>query len=547
MKIHRKISQWIAVIVLLCFLPNTAIAGNRPYVPAAVSSMTAGTYVARQVPNMLANTWNLLANTWNPRHLTGSFGEHFMHNYFNRGLDLASGKHWYSLDPGAVQTVKGEVRLLSEGKEGRQGIDGLLMQFDSRGNPRSLMVSESKFGSSQQGITQTGFQGSKEYNTQRLRAAAQNWQRLAKHISNGNIQRISGEPPRGVKEIKIPLSDKESIAVWWDEGSGKYLYNDSSVTPDKMKSQANKIARYIQGCADGLIDYRSRLFRTRIRDGKLECSIYDLNSNGSKSNRFEHIFKPYEELTAQQRQAIKDAIIGARTEFYMKKSGLNENEALKRATADVKKAEKRGTITELVKDTTKSITFDWKGSTKISLYSGFIAAGFSAVFSIGRNLWNGEQIDYQGVARDSLLGFASASGGVLAGLGMTHIIQKHMVTSSQSLISKMLPKLSGLTGVLVASAIFSYGYALWNTGNLSDGNKMMVTSVAMSGVGWATGQSVGWALSALGIGGKVASVLGFAGPVIAVILAGQLYAKYEEYQENNRRFEHLRTLVYSYD
>ena len=541
MKTYGKFLRLIAIIVLLCFMPNAAIAGNRPYIPSAVSSFTAGAYVAHQAPNMLASTWN-------SKHLAGNFGEHFMHNYFNRGLDLASGKRWHSIDPGAVQTVRGgEVRLLSEGKFGRQGIDGLLMQFDSRGNPRSLMVSESKFGSSQQGTTQTGLQGSKEYNITRLRAAAQNWQRLAKHISNGNIRRISGEPPKGVKEIRIPLSDKKLVAIWWDEESGKYLYNDSSVTPDNMKSQANKIARYIRGCADGLIDYRNRLFRTRIRNGELECSIYDLNSDGSKGKRLEHIFKPYEQLDTQSKRAFKDAIISARAEFYVKKNRLSETEAQRLATADVKKAEKSGTMSELVTDTKKSITFDWKGSTKISLYSGLVAAGFSVAFSIGRDLWNGEKINYQVLVRDSVLSFASAGGGVLAGLGMTHIIQKHMVTSSQSLLSKMLPKLSGLTGAFVGAAIFSYGYALWNGDNLSDGNRMMVTSVAMSGIGWAAGQSVGWALSALGIGGKVASVLGFAGPIVAVILAGQVYAKYEEYRENNRRLEHLRTLIYSYD
>mgnify|MGYP007070042547 CR=1 FL=1 len=76
------------------------------------------------------------------------------------------------------------------------------------------MVGEAKFGSSQQNKTSTGLQGSKEYNTQRLRAAAKNYQRLADHISNGNIKLISGQPPKGVREVKLPLTDKKSISFW---------------------------------------------------------------------------------------------------------------------------------------------------------------------------------------------------------------------------------------------------------------------------------------------------------------------------------------------
>ena len=95
MKILQRVSRCIAALVLLCFLPSATMAGGKPYIPAAVSSVTAGAYIARQVPMIQANMWNA-------KHISGVFAENYMHNYFNRGLDLASGKRWYSLDPGAV-------------------------------------------------------------------------------------------------------------------------------------------------------------------------------------------------------------------------------------------------------------------------------------------------------------------------------------------------------------------------------------------------------------------------------------------------------------
>ena len=523
-----KFSRLIAVLVLICFVPNVALAAN-PYIPAG-SRVTS--YTTNQIGNMLTK-------------MRGVFGEELMNNYFTRGLDMASGKRWYSMYTGAVRADRNGVPvLLSEGSKSTQGIDGLFLQFDSKGRISNAMVIESKYGLSQQRQTKNGLQGSLEYNAPRLRTASEYYARLSKHIRNGNIKLVSGQPPRGSEVVSIPLSDKKSVVMWWDKSQGKYCYSDNSIDPKNIISKSDTIAKYLRGMADGKIIYNNRLFRTSIKGNVLDISIESLAPNGESEKHLINLSKPYANLSSELQKSVKDAFIVAKLEQYRKLYrgiGISDAEIEKMVIKDIERLEKHGRIYDALKEEGfKNLRFAWGATGKVALKSGAIGAAMALAFRTAASLLYGLQFDYVGFAKDALIGFTSAGGGTFATIGVNYFLEKQLLTSSQSLLMKMIPQkwfspVAGMAGGLIATAIFSYGYAfLYGTG-WTQANRMMITGSVATVV--ASGISSFFALS-----GLFSLGVGFVTYAAVASLFSYVWAFYDE----RERIESLKDLVYSY-
>ena len=539
-----KTSRLIAVLVFICFVPNVALAAT-PYIPTYAVSVAIPMYARPSsvlpIPKVTSYTYNQLGNMLTKMRVV--FGEKLMNNYFTRGLDMASGKRWYSIYTGAVRADRNGVPvLLSEGSKGIQGIDGVFLQFDAKGNPSNAMVIESKFGSSQQRQTRTGLQGSLEYNAPRLRVASEYYERLSEHIRNGNIKLVSGQPPRGSEVVSVPLSDKKSVVLWWDNSQGKYCYSDNSIDPKVITSQSNKMAKFLRGMADGKILYNNRLFRTQVKGNILNVAIESLSPNGVAERHLVNLSKPYAELLPNVQKSVKKALIAAKLEQYRKLyKGLPEKEIELLAQKDIEALEKQGRIFDAVKrEGFNQMRFAWGAAGKVALKSGVIGATMALAFRTVASLWYGLPFDYVGFAKDAAIGFISAGGGTLAIIGVNYFLEKQLLTSSQSLLMKMIPQkwftpVAGLAGGLIATAIFSYGYAfLYGTG-WTEANRMMITGSVATVV--ASGISSLFALS-----GLLSLGVGFVTYAAVASLFSSVWAFYDE----RERIDSLKDLVYSY-
>ena len=538
-----KASRLIAVLVLICFVPNVALAAA-PYIPTYAVSVAIPMYARPSVlpiPRVTSYTSNQLGNMLTK--MRGVFGEKLMNNYFTRGLDMASGKRWYSIYTGAVRADRNGVPvLLSEGSKGIQGIDGVFLQFDSKGNPSNAMVIESKFGSSQQRQTRTGLQGSLEYNAPRLRVASEYYERLSEHIRNGNIRLVSGQPPRGSEVVLVPLSDKKSVVMWWDKSQRKYCYSDNSIDPKVITSQSNKMAKFLRSMADGKILYNNRLFRTQVKGNILDVAIESLSPNGVAERHLINLSKPYAELSLELQGSVKNALIAAKLEQYRKLyKGLPEEEIRLLATKDIEVLEKQGRIFDAVKrEGFNQMRFAWGAAGKVALKSGVIGAAIALAFRTVASLWYGLPFDYVDFAKDTAIGFISAGGGTLATTGVNYFLEKQLLTSSQSLLMKMIPQkwftpVAGITGGLIATAIFSYGYALLYGTGWTEANRMMITgsvaTVAASGISYLFALSGLWSFG-----------VGFVTYAVVASLFSSVWAFYDE----RERIDSLKDLVYSY-
>ena len=538
-----KTSRLIAVLVFICFVPNVALAAT-PYIPTYAVSVAIPMYARPSVlpiPRVTSYTSNQLGNMLTK--MRGVFGEKLMNNYFTRGLDMASGKRWYSIYTGAVRADRNGVPvLLSEGSKGIQGIDGVFLQFDSKGNPSNAMVIESKFGSSQQRQTRTGLQGSLEYNAPRLRVASEYYERLSEHIRNGNIRLVSGQPPRGSEVVLVPLSDKKSVVMWWDKSQGKYCYSDNSIDPKVITSQSNKMAKFLRSMADGKILYNNRLFRTQVKGNILDVAIESLSPNGVAERHLINLSKPYAELSLELQGSVKNALIAAKLEQYRKLyKGLPEEEIRLLATKDIEVLEKQGRIFDAVKrEGFNQMRFAWGAAGKVALKSGVIGAAIALAFRTVASLWYGLPFDYVDFAKDTAIGFISAGGGTLATTGVNYFLEKQLLTSSQSLLMKMIPQkwftpVAGITGGLIATAIFSYGYALLYGTGWTEANRMMITgsvaTVAASGISYLFALSGLWSFG-----------VGFVTYAVVASLFSSVWAFYDE----RERIDSLKDLVYSY-
>lgn len=578
----------IAVLVLVCFLPSSAFAGNTPYIPAAASALSATLTTMQDAPTMIMNSRLSIS----PTNFRGNFAESMMRNYFTGGADLSAGKTWYSLDPGAIMVKHGGIMtLLDPSKTGRAGFDGLFMQFNAKGNPTGVMIAESKFGSSQLGQTKYfGKQMSDTWIRSRAEKTALHYKRITRLIDAGRVQQSSVSPVNAKisgKITQVPITNKESVAVWYDSNKGGYVYYSDRPISDKVLQKAtNKIAQMMEGVAEGKITPRRVLWHVDTQKGSIIVTRASLNSNGEIIRGSEKVIdilsKPYAQLSAQNQALIDEGVIDAISRQHYKY--LPEDLARQQAVKDWNTAKSQGKAEQFIREyNPDKPKFVWKAAGGSALKAGLIGAGFALAISAGTNLFSsiyyGTDFDYKAVARDTALAFASSGLGNLAGMGTSYLL-----SNSQSLLSQMIPqKLSGVfsntISGLVALAIFSYVNAWLTGGSLRDANRTMITATTAIGAGALASyailqtaiifgtSSTGTAISTLSgavatkaalawLGGGAVSAGGWgvagggmvlSGGTLAVIIAVSAVISYGwSLLNESERIEHLQYLVDTY-
>lgn len=146
---------------------------------------------------------------------------------------------------------------------GSQGIDGVLIKFDDRGNPRQLMVAETKYNTARLGMTKDGLQMSRQWRNTRLKALAGRYLRLGEQLAGGNL--IEGSAPRSLsphERLDIPLPQGRN-AVAWREGNGPWHLDLDGGARENFPAQVQKLSTFLNGTADGRITYRSLVFEAK--------------------------------------------------------------------------------------------------------------------------------------------------------------------------------------------------------------------------------------------------------------------------------------------
>ena len=492
--------RWIAACVLITFLPHAVFAGSVPYIPATVSPFATALTVATETPAMLYAS-RLSSSS---RNFTGNVTENMMRFFFNNTTD--SGKVWYPLDPGAIQVKPGgAIALLDPSKSGRAGFDGLYVQFDKRGNPSGAMVTESKFGNSRLGYTKHGGkQMSDEWIRLRAGMTAKHYDRMSSLLKAGRIKPISRSslvPSSTSKEITVvPLPKGQKVFIWHEKGLGYVYYSDKPVDLQVLAKQVNKSGQYMEGVARGKIEPKKVLWRLRVEKNSFVVTSEHLDAKGNTIpgtvKRINVLSKPYAELSPSHKALVDEAVTSAIREQY---GNSSKREIAMRDYKTAKEQNRVGAF--LKKHNLEQPRWPWRLAGKIALKAGAWGAIMGLGFHVLNRLFSGEAVNFHQMTKEITLSAVSAAGGALAGAGISYFVEKQMLTSSQSLLATMNPRwlkssrlLGGLGGGIIATLIFSYGYALLNGGRIEDGNRMFLTGIASGVVSSIAGYAAGCAI-----------------------------------------------------
>ena len=194
-----------------------------------------------------------------PSHLKGDVGEGFMGKMFSETRSFLGKVGWELVSP----------RL------GRQGIDGIFIRFDANGNPRGLIVAESKYGTGNLNPTKRdGFQLSERWCIKRLKALSRRYTEVA----GLRKPTIVSQPIRGTyvrHRIEIDLGDGQKAVFWRKDARDDWKYDGPPEMLNKAQKKARMISNYLEGAANGKITYDRRLFKFKLDGDVLKVSVGD--------------------------------------------------------------------------------------------------------------------------------------------------------------------------------------------------------------------------------------------------------------------------------
>lgn len=411
----------------------------------------------------------LLQSSLAPNQLRGAFGESAM-NVMMRSQGYSS------LSP----------RL------GPQGIDGLYLRFDSRGNPSSLIVAESKYGNSRLSMTSDGWQLSDKWTNKRLYALSKRYNEVSniRSVTSSKLP-TRGEMPRHV--IEVDLGNGQKTYFWRNDANDSWKYDGPENTLEQAKKKAKSIGNYLEGASSGKVNYRKRLFQFKLEGDNLKISVGDgskVNANGKISVTDTFEIKISALKKPEYAQEIEKEII---RQIRNKYPHITEAEAASSAKEMVKEAKD---LQEIVEQARLNLFKTLAVSTALAgIIGGVFVGGIEAL----SELINEGHVNLSRVSKSFLMGSASAASGVLSGQGAVIWLTKTQLgyriseslssllhTPSTALSANML---GALVGGSVASIVLALGGVM--LGLYDEGAACRIAAVGL--VGTAAGSLAGTA------------------------------------------------------
>ncbi len=433
-----------------------------------------------------------------PTAFRGSLGENLAGQYFLKDT-LSKTGNWQMITP----------------RSGPQGLDHLYIKTNSRGIPTDLLVGESKFNTSQLGMTRDGIQMGMKWSGKRLSALGRRY--LAVSRDNGiSIARMPLNPNRS---IEVTLKNGVRRHFWKNSSMDTWKFSGTRLELAQAQSQAAHYGNFLQKAGNNSISYRSRIFNILPKGNDIEIIVYDAKNVNTSSL---HNLKKLSTINVENALAKNGKLpAGAREDIakaIQSKLGMKDAEA--RALA--KDVQKRFSAAELL----KPASIHKEIFTAPSLWWG---TGAVLVLDV---VTQGVTGDWQNINyKQTALAGASTFTGIVAG----QYIQASLMTPAvQNVIRSIAGPLHCSSGfltsavssnvaMLLAMSLYNYGLFFMGMQDLEMANKQMIIGSAAAGAGFLFSAGTMAALATWGTastGTAIASLSGAAAVKASLAILG---------------------------
>lgn len=333
---------------------------------------------------------------------------------------------------GFLEHPTGVWSSLTPHRSGAAGIDNLFVRTSADGRPVSVMVAESKFGSSRLGLTRDGRQMTESWVRPRLAATARDYSAAADLLHSG-CYRLRGSLPGHA--LAVPLGGGRSAFVVIEDGR-VLLQCHEEVSPTMLERQLRRMASYLSQVAQGQRPYRARLFRLSYKGDRISFRLDQLDpSTGDAVGKFQQLQGSFGELPAEVQGLLRQGVAAS-----LRKQGVPPADAEKLA-ARINRSP------ELLRTLNTTPTVSWRHGLDLRTLRGGAQATLGAVlWQVGLDLWNSRRIDWKRIAKT----------GALAGLGsamgyyVSMQIQARLITTDVGRRLMASLPLRGVSGSVVA-------------------------------------------------------------------------------------------------
>lgn len=334
---------------------------------------------------------------------------------------------------GFLKHQAGDWSSLTPHRSGASGIDNLFIRTSSDGRPTSVMVVESKFGTSRLGLTRDGRQMAESWIRPRLAATARDYNTAAELMQAGHHQ-VRGSLTGRL--LAIPLGDGRSAFVVIKNNCVYIQSQDSCSSHAEIERQLRRMANYLSEVAQGQRPYQARLFRLSYKGERISFRLDQLDpSTGDAEGKFQLLQGRFDELSGEVRSLLKQSVAAS-----LREQGV--------APADAKKlAAKISRSPELLKTLDTSPTVSWRNGIDLrTLTIGALTALGTVLWQTGLALWNSRRIDWKRTAKTGAIVGVGSAVGYYASIQ----IQTRLITTEvgRRLIASM--PLRGINGTVVA-------------------------------------------------------------------------------------------------
>jgi hypothetical protein len=411
------------------------------------------------------------AAPWEMSPIKGALTEELMGHFITKGF-LRGTASWTQCTAGRI---------------GPNGIDGLFVRLDAHGMPRSLLVAEAKFGTSQLGMTTTGKQISATWTAERLGWSAQRYARLAVDLRGEQVLITTRPPPAGADVTQIPLRRGDVALVWRKDGRVCIQTNSSDLRTSEVEVQARRLAEYFEGAARGRVSYRSRLFKFKVEDGQFKfVNVHIDPVTGQSTGQVEMIKAAFEKLPRSVQETLRGDL--ERQFVEMGKSQREARELAKKVCEDPSFFEKMR----------REPSWSWRAGLDLRLVATGVAGGFMGFITDALSQFLGTGgVNWRRAAWTGGLSAVSAMAGQYVGvqvgslLATTEIGRNLIAALPLGSVGGFSPTaiVSGAAGGIAAGLVLSYGMWLAGLSDLRTANVQAAAGAAgaLAGAGATAG------------------------------------------------------------
>lgn len=386
------------------------------------------------------------------RSAKGAFGEQLVtENIMSKAL--SDGK-WKSISP----------------RMGSQGIDHIFLKLDPKTNlPKSLMVGESKFGTSRLGDTKDGKQMSLNWTNKRLHALGKRYLDLA------NVKAVARMPKYPHYKLNITLRNGKEVYFWKKSSKESWKFSGDPTDLNEAIKRAKITGKFLIKAADGEISYRRRVFHIDPEGNNVKITIKDAGKIGKRSSLSklptERVITLQGVLNEKLNPNLKGEIIGL-LKNHFKNYKIGELETL----ADE--------LVENVKQKALLKNYGYMQVAKDFVLPAAATAGIAMALDVGVQLLADGNID----VRKTLLTGGATTTGVLVAQSLKVALRNNMLAGAMASklglsFTSFSNCLSSTVGGIVTAAIFSYGSYFLGYSDLNTANREMFASTVGIGVG----------------------------------------------------------------